>query len=1427
MVKLSLLEPFISYKTRPPMFAPETPRSIKKGQLYMVLAPNIEQELKYIAENKELIFRNLYRYFIDKRVTLTLYGKGRQVSIMNEDGDITKLFNQYHRGNLTKVNGITSYLPNNRTEVLRGMNVLFEINYLSERILFNEKDKRLTSYRTEQFYKELVSKVTELHSEKSYVGKYTTNLFIPLELWLDKEELSNPAKLLRPATKSVIGKLLQLILYNKKTVEKFQNIYVVCRNLVLPIRYEETNPVIALSQEAYQKEMTNLLTRFCMKSKNLRAKDEDTQAVNKLAEAEKKTTVEDTTDTVLKSAKIDPDSLTPETKEKVTEVINKAVPNPKLKEVNTKQKPSDPELEEEITLSPDKDIVTDPNDVDILLTAKIEGQSIQSTKRNQILKEKYKTISVGDVPLIDIITDEKSYDVPEQKILAHTVNEDMKSIKGAMLDESYNKNIALKDLTNILMHFSHVDPALYITKDIKVEDASTPTDRMIRYTVEFEDTNRKRHKFPFLLPKMYKEKYLFLNDQKMNLLHQKLPYPVTKVSPNKCQAVTNYKKIFTERYGANLSPRITRLIKILLSPDCPKSVRIEKGNATAFNKTYLTTVEFDELASSMVSLQVGKNLKNRLKIYFNLEEAELNVGVDQIPVVKDPIETQSLLPIGLETNENRTNRYYFSGVTNFIYDQNGTKLGELSEFILSKIHENEPRFQELLKETNIGTKFMYSRSKVMDEYIPTILMLGAADPNGLLGVLEKSKIPYQFVDARKDIPKVENKDDQGIIPFQDGFLVFPRYPFENSLLLNGLAMFPSKEYNFYDMNTRDTYVEIFDDLYSRRNLVDALQNFYYMFIDPITMDILIRLNMPVDFTELMLYCNDCLADNTFQIDSDYHNSRIRSNEIIYAHLYRFLAEAWGNWRLGRQEKFSIREDAVIKELLTSNIVDPHSELNIMLETENDRQVKLKGPSGMNEDRSFTLEKRAYHPSMKGIIGMNTTPSGEVGINRHLVLNPDILDNRGMIKLDNGKDMTGSQLATPAELMQSFGPESSDVERLAMAISQSKHVVPVESSVACPVSYDMERVIPYISSDYAAIAKKDGKVISIENDVMIIQYADGELDDVDLGVHPAKNTDGGFYIMNQMTTDLKVGDKVTTNQIVAYDPKYINKDSDSFGDPLAVMGTMARVAVETNGGVYEDACYITDELAHRMKTKITKQKRVILSRFANIKKMVKIGDHVKANDALMTFDDTSDEFTSQMLAQMAEEAGDDDEIQATNAPIISKYTGVIRDIRIYYTIPIDQMTPSMQKVVNNYIKDCSKREKTISKYKNIYDANTLVKTTEQLVPDSTGKIKGVRVNDGILIDFYIEYEDIMAPGDKISYFSALKGIVSDVIEDEYAPYVMGKPDKKIDAVLSAIGMYKRMCLDYFKVGALCKVVIERKEQLAEKYLDDFKQELKKL
>lgn len=72
---------------------------------------------------------------------------------------------------------------------------------------------------------------------------------------------------------------------------------------------------------------------------------------------------------------------------------------------------------------------------------------------------------------------------------------------------------------------------------------------------------------------------------------------------------------------------------------------------------------------------------------------------------------------------------------------------------------------------------------------------------------------------------------------------------------------------------------------------------------------------------------------------------------------------------------------------------------------------------------------------------------------------------------------------------------------------------------------------------------------------------------------------------------------------------------------------------------------------------------------------------------------------------------------------------------------------------------------------------------------------------------------------------MKGVVSDVIPSDLAPYAESEPDIKIDACLSAIGIYKRMCLDIIKVGCMNKVVIEKKRQLARKYLPLIEKELK--
>lgn len=1422
MIKIQLLEPFATHRTIPPVIMPESTENRRKFEAFMMIAPDIESEFKYLANNKIYSFRFLSKYFIDKRWDHSFYGAGRKVIKLNTEGDVTELLTKYHHGALRNIDEVTSYLPTVKTRVLKNFNVLVECNYATQMILENAKDRRLMSVKAKECLNEYIrvfQSADKNSSASNYLGDYDVHMIIPMDLWFTREDYANPSALMKANSKHFMGQILRLI-SDPNTLAKFNKIYLVHGEYVLVL--DKSTMTEGMDQESIEK----VIKRFMTKVKNLDTTPDEPEAVQKIQEAENQTKEDLVVDKVAEQLNADPDDK--EVRAAVKKVVQK---NVKPEQVTTISKNRNEETDlpsntltdgiEDIDVNVDA-IIQDPEDVDNLLAAKAEGKSIQSYKRDQVLKQKYRELSIGGVPITSIMEAEKNYEIPTIKPQAHTVNPDMKEIRSASFEAAYNKNVMQEDLVNILMHFSHVQPAMYLNKDIEVVDISTPTDRIIRYTVQFEDENRKRHKFSFKLPKMYEDRYLFLNDQKMNISHQKLPFPVTKVSPNKCQAVTNYNKIFTERYGSNLSPRVTKIKKIFSGPNCPRIAKVTAGDSTILNKNYLTTVEYDELGSAMTKMELG-GTKDNTKIFFVVDDARAAIDIRMFEKTKFENDEvyENMLPLAVRRGA-KSERYCISSRSNLVYDTTGKCYDELSQFIVTAAGWYDSKIESEFDQLSAGTKFVYSRSKVMAKDVPTILVCAAADPGGLIAVLEKAQIKYTFTEKR---PSDINKDTQAVVAFSDGYLVYDRYPYENSLLLNGLNTFPTKNYSFYEMNTYDAYVQIFDTMFGSKGLIDGLRNFYYMFVDPITMDVLIKLKMPTDFTRLMLYCNDVLADNSYQIDSDYHNSRIRSNEIIMARLYYELAEAWGYYRLGKTDTFSIPEDCVIKYLLTSNVVDPHSELNVVLEMENDRLIKLKGPSGMNEDHSFTIEKRAYHPSMTGIIGINTTPSGEVGIGRHMVLNCNIDDARGFITL--GKDdYSGSELATPGELMQAFGPESADIERVAMEISQSKHIVPVADSCSSPVSYDMERIVPYISNDFARTAKNNGKVVSIENNVMIIKYDDGTIDDVDLGPRPAKNTDGGFYIMNQMTTNLVVGNSVSKGQIIAYDPKYIN-NNDLFGDPLASMGTMARIAIETNGGVYEDSCYITDGLAHRMATKITRQKRVILSKYANIKHMVQPGYVISANQPLITFDDTADEFTSQMLAAMADEIGDSDEVIASNAPVLSKYSGRIVDVQIFYTADPNEMTPSLRKIVNNYVKEVHKREKTISEYESIYDANTLVKTSERLVPDSQGKVKGVKLPDGVMIDFYIEYDDVMAPGDKLSFYSAVKGVVSNIIPDDLAPYSAEHPDVKIDACLSAIGIYKRMTLDVVKLGLANKIVIERKRQLKEKYQSRIKAELDKL
>ena len=106
MVRIDLLDPFETFRTRPPIIMPETEGARKKNEAFMVLAPSIEKEFSYLSEIDYVKFRYLMKYFIDKKWDITLYGQGHKVINLNADGEITKLLDAHQSGNLKNITEI-------------------------------------------------------------------------------------------------------------------------------------------------------------------------------------------------------------------------------------------------------------------------------------------------------------------------------------------------------------------------------------------------------------------------------------------------------------------------------------------------------------------------------------------------------------------------------------------------------------------------------------------------------------------------------------------------------------------------------------------------------------------------------------------------------------------------------------------------------------------------------------------------------------------------------------------------------------------------------------------------------------------------------------------------------------------------------------------------------------------------------------------------------------------------------------------------------------------------------------------------------------------------------------------------------------------------------------------------------------------------
>ena len=123
----------------------------------------------------------------------------------------------------------------------------------------------------------------------------------------------------------------------------------------------------------------------------------------------------------------------------------------------------------------------------------------------------------------------------------------------------------------------------------------------------------------------------------------------------------------------------------------------------------------------------------------------------------------------------------------------------------------------------------------------------------------------------------------------------------------------------------------------------------------------------------------------------------------------------------------------------------------------------------------------------------------------------------------------------------------------------------------------------------------------------------------------------------------------------------------------------------------------------------------------------------------------------------------------------------------------------------------------------YDIDEYNKLEPDYKLDKTGKLK--KVDEGVLIEFYLKYRDKMSVGDKLIYYSALKGVVKDIFPKGKEPYTSFRKDEKIHSLLACGSVNGRMVGSILLSMSINKGLIELDRKIktelgiSYKYLED--------
>lgn len=1057
---------------------------------------------------------------------------------------------------------------------------------------------------------------------------------------------------------------------------------------------------------------------------------------------------------------------------------------------------------EENVAKPFKDLVAEvENDRDVATKAVnyIEKKKLAQKQLQQLSKNI--DVETQVINSIDDIEDDEKFFEPEKvkATLPPLINDRVQYSSLLAMDDKYNKVQAKQDLISCIAAFSDQDYLPITIVDWKLVDSSDDFTLKDTLTVRYKTDENKILSFKIDIPKVFDGHCIKVKGNTYIIQKQLCRLPIVKTKENRVEITTNFNKITCERTNGNISRKNAYLKKILQKYKLNPAYNIEYGYNTELISSYKNDFEFEETASFLSKI-------SDMKYTISTNRPDVEKEFELLPYPESFKITDSMTPVGF---------VYGSGdKKELLYIQKSkvfaARLNEQTESV--NVEEIAPDLYTLIvrdilhddvdMKLNIGKSYVYSNCKFICVTYPIFVFCGLNI--GITATLKRAKIKYKVSDSI-----LPHSNSVVEVKFKNKYLYYED-KIENTLLLNVLSLMNTENWDYEDFDTDAPYVDYCVNILGQPVYVkQTVKVNISKLIDPITREVLNYLKLPTDPYSLLILANNMLTNNSFIPKNDLCNYRVRGNELIYTILYEIIAKAYYKYQNAKlngsnKETIKIGQNELISALISQQNINILSNLNPVLEMESAASCSMKGHKGINLRDAFTIELRSFSKSMEGILSANSTPfSGSVGIQRALTINPKINHVRGYIPSINLESLDATNLLSASEILNFTTATRADAPRAAMQVGQTKHGVPTYVSHKQLIGSGFDHAMPYMLSDgFCFKAKKDGIVESINNkeSIAILKYDDGTYDAIDLRESMAKNASSGFYINQTYTMKYEVNEAFKAGDVIAYNPSFFKGRGN---DCSYTQGTLAKMCITSGDFVFEDSTCISENLSEKCASDITMAKAVAIGPNAIIHNIAKVGDHVNVNDELLDFTTSfNDPTTTAFLQDLIDTVGSEEANDIGNEKILSKYPGRISDIDIYYNVPFETLSPTLQKLITDYNKEIEKR-KSIVKSKGIHTSALKLKAVGQ---QKETKINGTEF-EGVLIIFYVTHKDTLSIGDKLVYNTALKGIVTKVVPNEEAPRSTFRDDEIIDGCLAGSGVPSRLTLDIFPIMYSNKALIE--------------------